>query len=146
MNGSSVLRWLACVLVGLAVAACRTAPIYESSSSVPAGLSAQQVQAAVVTAMGRRGWIVEEYSAGGVLARIDVRGTHTAKVKIPYDSQQYAIRYADSSGLNHGDGVIHRNYNKWVILLDREIQRELIRAAYPRPDDGVAAGRPTEAP
>lgn len=55
-----------------------------------------------------------------------VRGRHYAEVLIPYSSSAYSIHYSDSRVLDYDekDQSIHRNYNKWVILLSQEIQSQ----------------------
>ena len=62
---------------------------------------------------------------GLIEASINVR-THKATVSIPYSAKGYSIEYKDSVNLGHKGNNIHRNYNKWVTLLDRDIQQELL--------------------
>ena len=58
-------------------------------------------------------------------ASIHVR-SHFAKVEIAFDTRAYSITYLDSNNLDYNaqKRKIHRNYNKWVILLSEAIQRE----------------------
>ena len=46
-------------------------------------------------------------------------------IDIPYSANHYRIQYRDSSGLDYKDGKIHKNYIRWVRLLDKGIVREL---------------------
>ena len=46
-------------------------------------------------------------------------------IDIPYSADHYRIQYRDSSGLDYKDGKIHKNYIRWVRLLDRDIVRDL---------------------
>ena len=50
---------------------------------------------------------------------------HFASVDIHYDSNSYSIRYKDSKVLMYDGTNIHRNYNKWVQLLDQQIKLNL---------------------
>ena len=58
-------------------------------------------------------------------AHITVRGQYHAEIDIPYSADHYRIQYRDSSGLDYKDGKIHKNYIRWVRLLDKGILREL---------------------
>jgi hypothetical protein len=53
--------------------------------------------------------------------------THTAVVDIPYGAAKYSILYRSSEDLQAADGKIHRNYNGWVQILDRQIRSEISR-------------------
>jgi hypothetical protein len=106
---------------------CTSVPIHNVASAVPPGMTAEQVREAIVTAAARRRWVVQEQSPSSMLATIDVRGKHSATVDITYDTTGYAIAYRDSSNLDYEDGEIHKNYNGWVIKLDKAIRKELFR-------------------
>ena len=56
-----------------------------------------------------------------VQAEITVRGQFYAAIDIRYTRNSYAITYRDSRDLGYKDGKIHRNYNRWVSMLDRDI-------------------------
>lgn len=117
------------VLVGLAVAGCaRTMPIYNVASApvaAPNGpASAIEVRGAILEALQDKGWVVREDDPGRIVAEILVR-THRADVEIDYSATQYSITYKDSANLLHDGSMIHRNYNKWITLLERQINRRL---------------------
>ena len=54
-------------------------------------------------------------------AEINVRNQYYAAIDIRYTRNSYAITYRDSRDLGYKDGKIHRNYNRWVSMLDRDI-------------------------
>ena len=85
--------------------------------------SLQKVEKAILSASRKKGWSPRIVKPGLMEARITVR-SHRATIEIPYSNNSYSIIYKDSYNLNYKDGTIHRNYNKWVILLSRTIQRE----------------------
>ena len=72
----------------------------------------------------RRYWHAVKVKPGLIRATAFVRN-HRADVKIPYSSSNYSIIYEGSHNLRAGNGLIHRNFNKWVILLNRDIQYHL---------------------
>lgn len=114
------------------LAACKSTAVYNvEHTQVPAGLSAKQVEKTIVKALVQKGWQVKSNTNGVVLAEIMVR-THTAKIKITFDESQYSINYVDSSNLKYNPqkNTIHKNYNNWIIYIDRLIQSGLIDESY----------------
>ena len=124
-------RLMAAVVVLVALAACRTAPIYTvNEAPVPAAAQKQatlnDVKAAILRAGARLGWQMTEAGPGVINARIALR-THTASADVKYTTNTYSIVYRDSTNLDATSGTIHKNYNGWVENLDREIRVELMR-------------------
>jgi hypothetical protein len=123
-------RLAAIFAMSLLVAACaRTLPIYNvaeapvvtASGTTP---SPGQVKDAIITACRDKGWWVNPRADGHVIATAHVR-QHTAIVDIRYSAEHYAITYKDSEVLLYDGQQIHRNYNKWVQLLEERINAEL---------------------
>jgi len=114
------------------LAACKTTPVYNiEQSQVPAGITAKQVEKNIVKALIQKGWQVKANADGVILAEILVR-THTARIEISFDASQYSINYVDSTNLKY-DGkknTIHKNYNNWIIYIDRLIQTGLVEESY----------------
>jgi hypothetical protein len=118
------------VAVSLLVAACaRTLPVYNvtaapvvtASGTTP---SLAQVKGAIITACRDKGWFVNPRADDHVIATAHVR-QHTAVVDIHYSPEHYAITYKDSEVLLYDGQQIHRNYNKWIQLLEERINVEL---------------------
>ena len=84
-----------------------------------------QMQQAIVKALVGRGWTVQKITPQLVQAQITVREQFHAQIDIPYSANHYQIVYRDSSGLDFKEGKIHKNYIRWVRLLDRDIVRDL---------------------
>ena len=123
------------LVIVILLAGCRTAPVHNiTRSDVPPGLSAEFVGKVIKYAAGRRGWTIDEASPGHIVASILRRDWYRAVVDISYGANFFSITYRDSENLGY-DGVrIHRNYNSWVIKLERTIHKELSRSvAPPRP-------------
>ena len=100
-----------------------------ADSPVPSYIKASQneVEKAIIKATSIKGWTISKKESGYIEAGITVRGRHHAVVGIPYSDQAYSINYVSSDNLDHKGDTIHRNYNKWVTLLDRQIQAELTK-------------------
>lgn len=114
------------LLVTLSLA-CRTAPVRDvTDSHVPPGFSTEEVGDIIEQAALRRGWSVVRPAPGRAVASIRVRGRHWARVDIAFDPQAFSIRYRDSENLRYNGERIHRNYNSWILRLERTIH-DLLR-------------------
>ena len=91
--------------------------------------SSDEVKGAIVQACHGRGWTPRLEANDTVIASILVRGRHFAEVEIPFDAKAFSIRYRSSRDLDYNAKrrTIHRNYNKWVVLLSRDIGSQLTK-------------------
>lgn len=131
-NGINVKKIILVVLSILTLAACKSTPIYNvDNSNVPSGLTINQVEKNIVKALVQKGWEVKANNGGMILAEIMVR-THTARIEITFNANQYSINYVDSTNLKYNakKNTIHRSYNNWIIYIDRLIQAGLIEGNY----------------
>lgn len=76
--------------------------------------SAAQVRAAIVSAAGKRHWMLVDGEPGKLVATLLVRGKHKAVVDISYSQQSFSVVYRDSENLNYDGQQIHNAYNRWV--------------------------------
>jgi uncharacterized protein YcfL len=124
------------LLLGILVGCATSHPIYNVvDSPVPAGLngelpSTEEVKMAIVKAATFKRWQPTSVDEDTIEASIAVRNRHQAKVAIDYTRFSYSITLIESVGLDEKNGMIHRNYNKWVHLLDQQIQTELAQGSY----------------
>lgn len=116
----------------LTLSACRTTAIYNvDNQQLPSQLDGQPYtleanKIAVMKACKIKGWVPQvQNDDDSILARILVRGTHEASVKITFDRQYINIKYIDSKNLGYSEGKIHRNYNRWVNNLYTTITQQL---------------------
>jgi uncharacterized protein YcfL len=116
--------------------ACSTQqPIHNVSGSlVPlmtdgSMLTMDEVNWAIVSAAKIKQWKPKSLDEDTIEASITVRERHKATVDINYSQRSYDIVLKNSEGLDQKSGMIHRNYNKWIILLDEMIQAELLEEA-----------------
>ena len=116
----------ATIVLSILLAGCnRVQPIMNiEESPVVYDLTAKQVKLAILTAAQNKGWIVKDLSSNKLKAEVFVR-SHYAVVHIPYNAKFYSIIYSNSSNLLHNGSNIHRNYNKWIILFNENIQQQL---------------------
>ena len=86
----------------------------------------EEVKAAIIEGCQAKRWSAVMDGGARIKCSILVRGRHYAEVIIPYSSSAYSIYYSDSRVLDYDeeDQSIHRNYNKWVILLSQAIQSQ----------------------
>ncbi|EOG8084762.1 hypothetical protein OGW18_01355 [Citrobacter sp. CK184] len=123
------MKWFAAIAVVGALAGCaRTAPIDQVHSSVSAGHTQEQVKNAILKAGVQRQWIMSEVGPGVIKGRQQTRN-HVAEVRITYSTTGYDIKYDSSLNLQASGGKIHKNYNRWVHNLDKDIQVNLSAGA-----------------
>jgi len=85
-----------------------------------------KVARAIITACARLGWVCSIAAPGEIKGRLNLR-SHQADVSIPYSTETYSILYVSSENLRYdaAERTIHRNYNNWVLNLQRQINAEL---------------------
>jgi hypothetical protein len=96
-----------------------------------AKLTLDETRGAIMKACTNRRWIPRVVEPDKLSVSILVRGVHYAEVSIPFDGSSYSIIYVTSRELDADPKKkkIHRNYNKWVSVLNYEISRQLAAAA-----------------
>ena len=132
---SSLVMVSLLTFTGIAEAA-RQQPImeYENQTWVRADgktLPLEQVKTAVLMGIQDKGWNIEEWTDGGVTAKIVVRGKHTVVISIAYSTDHFSLYYRDSDNMMYkekedGSKVIHKNYNRWAEQLVSAIRNRLI--------------------
>ena len=124
---SYLLRITLIALALLSTVSCSSKPMQTPDRTLHASIHADraQMQQAIVKSLVGRGWTVQKITPDLVQAQITVREQYHAEIDIPYSASHYQIIYRNSSGLDYKDGKIHKNYIRWVRLLDRDIVRDL---------------------
>lgn len=119
-----MLRKILLVVAVLTLTACATTkPLYNAEGiSFTQTLTQEQAENAIVAALKYKRWRVTDVTKDKVFAEIHVR-SHFAKIEIDYTTTTFSIRYVDSNNLDYKSTPpkIHRNYNKWISLLENEI-------------------------
>jgi hypothetical protein len=123
----SILSLLALILV---LSGCaRTLPVYNVTDAPVESVSGAQVTQAkvgdaIAKAANDKGWLVNRVSDGHIEATIHVR-QHAAVVDIRYFATSYDITYKSSDVLLYDGEKIHRNYNKWIKILEQRINNNI---------------------
>lgn len=125
-----LVKWLAAAAVVGALAGCvsRTAPIETVQSNVSSGHTEAQVRTAIMKAGLNRQWMMTDAGPGVIKGRQQARD-HTANIIVQYSANSYIIKYDSSVNLMASGGQIHKNYNRWVHNLDKDIQLYLSTGA-----------------
>ena len=104
-------------------------PIYNSELSYDKSIALEKVEKAVKKSLIGRGWRVKEATPGKITAKIRLR-SHTAIIEIAFGKGNLTITYKDSTNLGYrvkkGEKRIHRNYNNWILNLERDIEGHLL--------------------
>ena len=124
---SSLLRATLITLALLTTAGCTSKPVLNTQHELPVAtqVSEEKMKQVIVNALQKREWTVQRLSPQLVQAEITVRNQYYAAIDIRYTRNSYAITYRDSRDLGYKNGKIHRNYNRWVSMLDRDIMAAL---------------------
>lgn len=115
------------IAVLVSVGCARVQPVYnvpDTAVDVSNANGVEEIRTAILAGAQAKGWEVDELGPGHMVASVVVRH-HTATVDIYYDNDSYSIQYRDSSYLLYDGSNIHRNYNKWIVLLDEQIRLNL---------------------
>ncbi|MGL4726795.1 MAG: hypothetical protein ACRCWW_20205 [Scandinavium sp.] len=125
-----LMKWFAAALMVGVMAGCvsRTEPIDTVQSPVATGHTEAQVRTAILKAGLNRQWIMTDAGPGVIKGRQQARD-HTANIIVQYSANSYLIKYDSSINLMASGGQIHRNYNRWVHNLDKDIQLYLSTGA-----------------
>lgn len=122
-----IFRYILVFVGVLLLSACaKLQPIVNyQNQAVPKTVSIARMQQGILMSGKEIGWHMKTIKPGLIHGWIDVRG-HYAAININYSSTKYSINYDTSRNLMASDGQIHRNYNKWVTLLNKKIQSHLV--------------------
>ena len=99
-------------------------PIPRQMQSLPLETIEQQV----VLGGNSAPWQLVRVAPGLISGTVSFR-SHSAKVDVLVTTQSYSIRYVSSTNLAERGDEIHRNYNRAVETLRRNIDNHLIRYA-----------------
>ena len=106
----------------------REEPIYDATIRVPATVKMADIAKAIKSGLVAREWTVQREENSVIEAKLFVR-SHTAEIRIPFNKDYINIQYVSSTNLlydeKNGIKYIHRNYNKWIKLLERDIANRL---------------------
>ena len=102
----------------------RTQPVYNVvDKAIHTGsgrtLTLEEVGNVLAGAARYKRWSVAKVEEGYLRAEIHVR-KHFAAIDIRYTPETYSISYRDSEVLRYDGSNIHRNYNKWIKLVEQE--------------------------
>ena len=103
-----------------------------TGSPVPDGLTAKEVESAIIMSGSASGWLIapSKKSKSTLIGKLIVR-QHMVEVAIPYSAKKYSFKYLDSQNMyyNPGEMKIHKKYATWVMNLRKEIYMNLVRKA-----------------
>ncbi|RXK12563.1 hypothetical protein CP965_08260 [Halarcobacter mediterraneus] len=116
----------------LILSGCKTAAIHNIDNTDYINdkkVNTKKVENAIVKAAMKRGWGTKKIKTGLIEAKNNVRGKHLVIVNINYNSKGYKISYKDSRNMKYdaGSNTIHKNYNKWIGNLEKDINYELFQ-------------------
>ena len=141
--------FLQLTLLSIARAGCsRTAPL-EQPGPLPAAANPVTTEAAIIRALSKRGWLVQQRYVGAIDAIYAPR-KHKLWVRIVYDQRSVQINYVGSEGLREsreGNAIhIHARANTWLKNLQTDIATALQEASLQGPQPPPGPPPPAAAP
>ena len=129
------------------LAGCGHASVVQNPAPVSAASSSDATEQAILDALPRRGWSVEEVTPGRIVAFLSIR-SHLLRCEITYDAQKVRVEYLDSDRLDarrtkSGTVYAHRHVNSWMTHLASDIQMAIDKAAAAPSSAQAAAASPT---
>lgn len=119
-------KLLLSLLLVVGLSGCKTThPIYNADSQLAVtNVSNAIMSKSIVSALRYKGWKVLSKTDNEIIGTINVR-SHYAKIKINFDGEKYTIKHMESTNLDYNAAKqgIHRNYNRWIKMLEAEISR-----------------------
>lgn len=109
---------------GIGLAACRQAPVYQSTGGVFPGRGSLAEREALIrrAADSLGGWQLQRMRPG-LLRATNTWRSHQMTVDIAFDVRTFAITYVSSVNLDYEAGRIHQAYNSRVQALEAAILR-----------------------
>ena len=124
-------KFLLVAVTVLALAACRTAQVYEPEHPVPMQaqtLPLDRIEGLIVEAGQTRNWVFTRVAPGHLLAKQQTAKLE-AMVDVYFDQKAYRLKYNSSVGMKENDGTISPHYNTWVQYLEKDIDVHLANGA-----------------
>lgn len=116
------------VIALITLTACKVmAPVTTPHAQIPASyqLTSAQVKNTLLEVLSERRWDVQRITDTQIFAKHNKQDRHDASIVIDYSSHDFTIRYQDSHNMKYGNGMIHRNYNRWVETIRIDFNRKL---------------------
>lgn len=131
------VAFVALTLLSVSAHAARAVPVTDQTNAVPnvgsKPLSITDVKKAVMKAALSRGWQITNDSPGKLRLRLDDnrKAAYHVVIDVLYTTQSYTLKYVSSDGLRYDEGAktIHSSYSRWMNMLTKSINKELISAS-----------------
>ncbi len=105
--------------------------VVDAPLMAPQSATMDAITETVLGSGARRGWKMTMLEPGLIRGKIVVNNKHTVEVDITYDETDFSINHVSSINMNYNlrDGVpyIHPKYNRWVSILEDDIQEQMQR-------------------
>ncbi len=125
MKNVSKLFIVAAIVATTTLVGCaRTAAVLTPDTVITTNVSTDKVKKAIFEAGQKRDWIMTQVAPGTIDGKL-VSRDHSVNIRITYTAKSYKINYVSSQNLLAANGKIHKNYNRWVNNLDKDIQIRL---------------------
>jgi hypothetical protein len=131
----------------LALVGCAKNVPVQNPAPFAAGATPAATEQAILDALPKHNWAVENVEPGKVVGFLSVR-SHLLRVDISYDAANVVLAYHDSDNLaeeRQGDQVLaHKRVNKWMSTLANDIRLAIAAQPAPSQDATLSSGGEAE--
>lgn len=126
MKTTFLAVWVVALGAALGAGGCWRGSVVRNPSPVAAAHSSEVTEQAILDALPKHGWTVEDVGEGRIVAFLSVR-SHLLRCEISYDQSKVHVKYLDSDRLDakrgrSGSLHVHRNVNTWMKTLAADIE------------------------
>jgi hypothetical protein len=136
------------ILFGFLLGCSKTAPL-KSPQPISLPPDPHAVEAGIARAVAERGWVVQDRQPGRVRA-IHTKADKSVTVDIVWDAATLTVNYVGSQNLLEGrEGnaiVIHKNVNRWLANLEKDLSAYISVAPMQPPPPGAPPPPPPPPP
>ncbi len=115
---------VAIFIVGGVTGCSKKAPVYNvERHAMPIAaqsMTNEEIGQRISQVVLRRGWSCHQISTNKLSCSVK-RRVHTANVEIDYSQTNFSIIHVSTANLGDQNGRIHRKYNKWIKLMEKDI-------------------------
>jgi hypothetical protein len=95
-------------------------------------MSSSEIARIIKQTASNRGWECNNYGSNTVRCRMNRRG-HSAVMDVLYTKRSFSIKHISTNNMMEDDGTkVHRNYNKWIRKMEKELVQALNKRGYSR--------------
>lgn len=118
------------IVISFAITGCSTKPITNIQNELipivetTKAPTLEEIEKAILQASEALGWEGKTIEPG-IIETTYTKRNFDATIDITYTEKDFDINYKNSHNLKYNDGKIHKNYNRWIANLSKNIKEKI---------------------